>query len=79
LDQTLLKVVRASDDPKQAGVGCCPVIGVVHDQLHLATDALESRFDFEFENIAGIASSGRGCQGLLQRPCLEQFVKPMPI
>ncbi len=43
LYQTLLKVVRASNDPKQTWIGSCPIFGVVHNQLHLAADALESR------------------------------------
>ena len=53
LHQTLLKVVRASDDPKQTWIGFCPILGVVHDQLHLAADALESRLHLEFQNIVG--------------------------
>lgn len=61
-DQTLLKVVRASNDPKQTWIGCCPVIGVVHDQLHLAADALQSRLHLESEHIAGMARRGRGRQ-----------------
>jgi len=44
LNQTFLKIVRASNDPNQSWIGRRPVIGVVYDQLHLAADALESRF-----------------------------------
>jgi hypothetical protein len=33
----------------------CPILGVVHNQLHLAADALESRLHLEFQNIAGAA------------------------
>ena len=53
LHQTLLKVVRASDDPKQTWIGFCPILGVLHDQLHLAADALESRLHLQFQNIVG--------------------------
>jgi hypothetical protein len=49
-----LKVVRASNDPKQTWIGSRPILGVVYDQLHLAPDALESRFHLEFQNIAGV-------------------------
>ena len=33
----------AGDEPKQAGIGFGPMFGVVHDQLHLAADALQAR------------------------------------
>ena len=59
LHQTLLKVVRASNDPKQTGIGCRSVLGVVHDQLHLAADALKSRLHLEFQNIAGLVRRSR--------------------
>jgi hypothetical protein len=39
----VLEVMRPSDDPKQTWIGCSSQVGVVHDQLHLAADALESR------------------------------------
>jgi hypothetical protein len=51
----------------------------VYDQLHLAADALESRFHLEFQNIAGVARRGRVGQKRFQRPCLDQVVKPVPI
>jgi hypothetical protein len=38
-----LKVMRPRNDPKQTWIGFRSVVGVVHDQLHLAADALESR------------------------------------
>jgi 5'-3' exonuclease len=53
LDQALLKVVRASNDPKQTWIGVCPILGVVYHQLHLAADAPNPRLDVEFENVSG--------------------------
>jgi len=45
--------MRARNDPKQARITSSAIFGVVHDQFHLAADALESRFDFKFQNVAG--------------------------
>ena len=57
--ETLLKVMRASDDPKQTRIGSRLILGVVHDQLYLAADALKSCFHLEFQKIAGVARRGR--------------------
>lgn len=56
--------MRASNDPKQTWIGSRPILGVVYDQLHLAADALESRFHLEFQNIAGVARRGRAMTDL---------------
>ena len=69
--------MRASNDPKQTWIGFCPILGVVHDQLHLAPDALESRLHLEFKKIAGVVRRGWVNQERFQRPCVEQIGKSM--
>ena len=70
--------MRPSNDPQKAGIGDRTILCVVYDQFHLAADALQSRLDLEFQNVAGARRSPRR-QRRLYRLRLEQIVKPLLI
>jgi hypothetical protein len=72
----LQEIVRARIDSEQPGIGHRSVVGVMHDQLHLAADAREPCLHLEFQSIAGAARRG----GRRQKPFyLERFVKPLSV